>query len=218
MIRVHVFVEGQTEETFVNQVLYEHFQNQDIYLNPILVKTSATGKGGVVSYAKIKPQLDRKCREDKTAFVTTMFDLYGLPNDFPGRNSLPNTCDPFQKAVYLEQEMGKDIGHRNFIPNLLVHEFEALLYSQPQVFAACFDVGVVSILQGDRNQFSSPEHINDNPRTAPSKRILKCCPKYDKPLHGSLLAIEIGLDTIRQQCQHFNQWLLRLENIYKQPV
>ncbi|MBD2595802.1 DUF4276 family protein [Nostoc spongiaeforme FACHB-130] len=213
MIRVHVFVEGQTEETFVKEVLYEYFQEKDIFLNPILVRTSSIGKGGVVSYAKIKPQLDRKCREDKTAFVTTMFDLYRLPNDFPGRDSLPNTSDPFQKVEYLEQKMGQDIGHTNFIPNLLVHEFEALLYSQPQVFAEWFDASVVSILQGDRNQFISPEHINDHPLTAPSKRILKCCQEYDKVLHGSLLAIEIGLDTIRQQCQHFHQWLLNLENI-----
>ncbi|GBE91160.1 DUF4276 family protein [Nostoc cycadae] len=213
MIRVHVFVEGQTEETFVKEVLCEYFQEKYIFLNPILVNTSSTGKGGVVSYAKIKRQLDRKCREDKTAFVTTMFDLYGLPNDFPGRDSLPNTNDPFQKVEYLEQKMGQDIGHTNFIPNLLVHEFEALLYSQPQVFAEWFDASVVSILQGDRNKFLSPEHINDDPLTAPSKRILKCCQEYDKVLHGSLLAIEIGLDTIRQQCQHFHQWLLNLENI-----
>ncbi|MTJ08497.1 MULTISPECIES: DUF4276 family protein [unclassified Anabaena] len=47
MIRVNVFVEGQTEETFVRELLYAHFQRQNIYLNPILVRTSSTGKGGV---------------------------------------------------------------------------------------------------------------------------------------------------------------------------
>lgn len=213
MIRVNIFVEGQTEETFVRELLYGYFQEKNIYLNPILVKTSTTGKGGVVSYAKIKPQLHRKCLEDKTAFVTTMFDMYALPNDFPGSGSGLKTSDPFQKAKHLEQEMGKDIGHDNFIPNLLVHEFEGLLYSNPQAFAAWFDESVVSILQGDRNAFPSPEHINDNPLTAPSKRIRNCCNGYDKPLHGSLLAIDIGLDTIRQECQHFNRWLLRLESI-----
>jgi Domain of unknown function (DUF4276) len=66
---------------------------------------------------------------------------------------------------------------------------------------------------GEREAFSSPEHINDDPLTAPSKRILKCCDGYEKPLHGSLIAIDIGLEAIRQQCQHFNQWLLRLENL-----
>ncbi|MEH1826497.1 MAG: DUF4276 family protein [Nostoc sp.] len=28
-----------------------------------------------------------------------------------------------------------------------------------------------------------------------------------------MIAMDIGLDTIRQQCQHFNQWLTRLEKI-----
>lgn len=213
MIRVHVFVEGQTEETFVRELLYEHFINKNIYLNPILVKTSKTGKGGVVSYAKIKPQVNRKCLEDTKAFVTTMFDMYALPNDFPGSNSLSKINDPLQKAEYLEREMGKDIGHKNFIPNLLVHEFEGLLYSNPQAFFDWFDENAVNILQDERNAFPSPEHINDSPLTAPSKRILNCCSGYDKPLYGSLIAIDIGLDKIRLECQHFNKWLLQLETI-----
>ncbi|MEA5594420.1 DUF4276 family protein [Rivularia sp. UHCC 0363] len=213
MIRVHVFVEGQTEETFVRELLYEYFIDKNIYLNPILVRTSKTGKGGVVSYAKIKPQVNCKCLEDAKAFVTTMFDMYALPNDFPGSSSLPKTNEPLHKAEYLEREMGKDIGHDNFIPNLLVHEFEGLLYSNLQTFADWFDEVAVSILQAERNAFTSPEHINNNPLTAPSKRIRNCCKGYDKPLHGSLLAIDIGLDNIRQECQHFNQWLLRLESI-----
>ena len=213
MIRVNVFVEGQTEETFVRELLYTHFHQQDIYLNPILVKTSSTGKGGVVSYNKIKPQLNRKCLEDSSAFVTTMFDLYSLPKDFPGKNSLLNTNDPFQKAEYLEQQMGRDIGHQNFIPNLLLHEFEGLLYSNPQAFLGWFNQSIVDILQNERDSFPSPEHINESPITAPSKRIEKCCSVYDKPLHGSLIAIDIGLDVIRQHCQHFDQWLTRLEKI-----
>ncbi|MFS0515002.1 DUF4276 family protein [Nostoc sp. UIC 10607] len=58
---------------------------------------------------------------------------------------------------------------------------------------------MVSILQAERNAFPSPEHINDNPLIAPSKRICNCCIGYNKPLHGALLAIDIGLDTIRQE-------------------
>lgn len=213
MIRVHIFVEGQTEETFVREVLYDHFQRQQIYLNPILVRTSATGKGGMVTYGKVKTQVYRKCREDGSAFVTTMFDLYGLPSDFPGFDSQPNTSDPFERATYLEQQMRADIGSDNFLPNLLVHEFEGLLYTSPQAFVAWFEQEVVDCLQADRDEFSSPEHINDDPQTAPSKRILRSCPGYEKPLHGSLIAMDIGLDAIRGQCQHFNQWLLRLEEI-----
>lgn len=213
MMRVNIFVEGQTEETFVRELLSEHFQRQNIYLNPILVRTSSTSKGGIVSYNKLKRQLQRKCLEDSSAFVTTMLDLYALPKDFPGKNSLPNTNDPLIKAEYLETAMSADIGDKNFIPNLIVHEFEALLYSKPDAFQGWFDENIVAHLQRERDSFPSTEHINDSPMTAPSKRIISCCPGYDKPLHGSLIAIDMGLEIIREQCQHFDKWLTLIENM-----
>jgi Domain of unknown function (DUF4276) len=86
-------------------------------------------------------------------------------------------------------------------------QFEGLLYSKPQAFSAWFDASVVSTLSAEREAFLSPEHINDDPITAPSKRILKCCDGYEKPLHGSLIAIDIGLETICQQCQHLQPLL-----------
>lgn len=49
--------------------------------------------------------------------------------------------------------------------------------------------------------------------TAPSKRISEIYPKYDKPLHGSLAILEIGLATIRQECELFDLWLQQLEAI-----
>ncbi len=216
MIRVNIFVEGQTEETFIRELLYEYLQIFGIYLNPILVRTSSTGKGGVTSYKQIKRQLDRKCLEDPSSFVTTMFDLFRLPNDFPGMNTLPNTTDPYQKATHLEREMQADLRRLNFLPNLMVHEFEGLLYSNPKAFSAWFDTVIVDQLMAEREQFSTPEHINDGAATAPSKRILRHCPGYEKPLHGALIAIDIGLDTIRQECRHFNDWLTKLSTLGNQ--
>lgn len=35
-------------------------------------------------------------------------------------------------------------------------------------------------------RLQTPEHINDSPETAPSKRLLKLFPRYDKPAFGSL--------------------------------
>ena len=82
----------------------------------------------------------------------------------------------------------------------------------PQAFANWFDNDdVVDELTKIREQFLSPEHINDGSQTAPSKRILKVCHNYDKVAHGSLISLDIGLDTIRHQCPVFNQWILQLE-------
>ncbi len=52
MIRINVFVEGQTEETFVRDVLAPYFFAQQIYLTPILAQTSSSQKGGSRVMAK----------------------------------------------------------------------------------------------------------------------------------------------------------------------
>lgn len=212
MVRVNVFVEGQTEETFVREVLTPYFAAQGIYLNPILAKTSPLSKGGIVSYGKVKHQITLLCKKDPTAFVTTLIDYYGLPTDFPK----PTTIDAnaHVKALEIEQALKADIAQANFIPNLLVHEFEALLFSAPHKFTDWFEDKVPTAkLEAVRAAFETPEHINNNPNTAPSKRILSLIPKYRKTLHGPIIAADIGLDVMRRECVHFNNWvegLLRL--------
>lgn len=207
MKRINIFVEGQTEETFVREVLYEHMRNHNIYLNPILVRTSPTGRGGVVNYEKIKVQINRLCLRDQSSFVTTMFDYFRLPNDFPGMAALSNNMNIFDKVRHIERCFKEDIQHNNFYPNLLVHEFEALLYSDPEKFLGWYDENVVDKLKNDLASFQNPELINSGAETAPSKRILKHCPDYNKPLHGALISIDIGLEKIRRECSHFNQWI-----------
>lgn len=85
--------------------------------------------------------------------------------------------------------------------------------SAPSHFQAWFDEDASIGLMHERQQFPTPEHINDNPLTAPSRRILNYCAEYEKPLHGSLIAMAIGLDTIRQECLLFNQWLQKLSDL-----
>jgi len=185
----------------------------DIYPNAIIVQTSTLGKGGVVSYAKIKRQLQNKCLEDRAAFVTTMFDLFRLPNDFPGTSEAAVIRNPLERACRIEERMEQDLQQENFIANLIVHEFEGLLYSDPDSFADWFDDVAVQALHQQRNSCDSPEHINDGAETAPSKRIRKVCRAYDKPLHGAVIALGIGLDRMRAECQHFDAWLTRLSKL-----
>lgn len=212
MTRVHVFCEGQTEETFVRKVLFAHFGRMNIWLNPILVRTSKRGKGGVVSYHKIKWQIETKCKEDPTAWVTTLIDFYALPSDFPGMAT--HSASSIGRAKLVEEAFQLDIAQSNFIANLVIHEFEGLLFSDPKAFKAEFsDPQIVIELSNIRNSFVSPEHINDGRTTAPSKRILSICSNYEKVTHGSRIALEIGLDVIRRECMFFNGWLQRIETL-----
>jgi hypothetical protein len=72
---------------------------------------------------------------------------------------------------------------------------------------------VAADLEAIRVGFNSPEEINDSPMTAPSKRLLKIIPGYQKPLYGNIAALDVGLKSIRDQCPHFDSWLKRLETI-----
>jgi hypothetical protein len=60
-----------------------------------------------------------------------------------------------------------------------------------------------------------PEEINESPQTAPSKRIIKYLPQYEgqKAQVGPLVAEDIGLYRLRENCNHFDEWLLKLEKI-----
>lgn len=214
MIRINLFVEGQTEETFVRDVLTPYYANKAIFMTPILAQTSPGYKGGIVSYGKVRRQITRLCRHDTQAYVTTMIDLYGLPNNFPGRGdgAFPRHGSCFEQAAFLETEMAEDISAPNFIPNLLVHEYEALLFCRPEKFGEWIHESTdVAALQTVADSFATPEHINDSPQTAPSKRIAAIEPRYKKTLHGPLIAGDIGLDLLREKCSHFNAWLNRIE-------
>jgi hypothetical protein len=214
MTRIYVVVEEQSEETFVRELLVPHYARIGKYLTPIIVSTSPGYKGGVVSYAKVRPQLVRLCRQDAEAFVTTMFDLYALPADFPGKRDegYPVHGSGSEKSTFIELCLAEEIGMVNLVPNLLVHEFEALLFTEPAKFSEWTDdEKVVGILQSVAALNATPEDINDGPLTAPSKRILKAMPSYQKTFHGPLIACEIGLDNIRLVCPHFDGWLTKIE-------
>lgn len=64
-----------------------------------------------------------------------------------------------------------------------------------------------------RQQFTTPEEINDSPHTAPSKRIEKLYSAYDKPVHPLLAARDMGLEAICRECDLFNNWLKKLEGL-----
>lgn len=213
MTRVYMLVEGQTEEAFVNELLVPHYAQIGLYLTPVIVSTSPGYKGGVVSYAKIKPQIERLCKQDAKAYVTTLFDLYALPGDFPGKTSAayPIAGTGVQKAQFLELALAGDIGLRNFLPNLLVHEFEALLFVQLEIFQQWTDDDSVLEPLREARRAAAPEDINDGVQSAPSKRILATMKGYQKTFHGPLIACDIGLHAMRQDCPHFDAWLRKVE-------
>ncbi|MCU1751852.1 DUF4276 family protein [Pseudomonas sp. 6D_7.1_Bac1] len=223
MIRVHIICEGQTEEMFINEVLAQAFHHLGIYLMPALIGKPGH-KGGNFRFERLLTDLEKRLLGDRQAYCTTFFDFYGLPEEFPGKVEAASKSTMDEKAdCLLEAMMDKlrkklgDDAMRRFIPYVQMYEFEGLLFSCPKRLA----MGINQPTLEDkflhiRNEFDTPEAINNSTVTAPSKRILKLYDGYEKPLHGSLAAIEIGLPTIRAECIRFDSWLKHIETL--QPV
>ena len=215
---VSILVEGQTEETFVKEILASHLYDFDVSLVPTIVKTKKIKKGphykgGVVNYDHIKRDLLALLGNSSIDKVTTMLDLYALPSNFPSIQVTTN--QGVTKARDLEQALSGDIGNNKLIPYIQVHEFESILFSDASKFSYAFPENQAQRLLEIASQFISPEDINETPQGAPSKRILDVVGdnQYQKTLHGPIIALEISLKVIREKCSHFNQWLSDLENL-----
>lgn len=215
--KVFVLVEGQTEANFTAIVLRPYLMPKGIYLIEIIMPTrQVTGgtnfRGGIVSYGKVKHQIQKLRRDSSAALITTMFDFYGIPADFPGYHGMSGNC--YEKVHFLESAFKADIQDNRFLPYFSLHEFEALLFADVRWFITAFPESQ-KIIQTEllpiREKFHSPEEIDD--KTPPSKRILSVIPHYEKILHGPLIAAEIGVEKIRGECPHFAAWITQVEAI-----
>ena len=219
-MRLYILCEGQTEDRFVKEILCPYLQKSDIFATPIICETKRTDskkyKGGVSKYSKIRSELEILCKGDPTAFVTTMFDYYKLPSDTPGRGTIGNV---YQVVQEIEDAINANLGAPgNLLVNLILHEYEGLLFSDVTAFlgAAKADDKSVMELRRIRSGFPSPEHINDSEDTAPSKRIMRILPEYSKTLNGIEIAKNIGVEKIAEECQHFKAWLEGIKTLAKE--
>ncbi len=226
MARLLIHVEGETEETFVNEVLKGHlFARGYESVGARLVGNARqrAHRGGISGWNSAKRDIIRHLSEDGRCIATMMVDYYGLPQAgakaWPGRTQAATQAfsakAPTVEAALLNDvsaEMGENFDRNRFVPFVVMHEFEGLLFSDCAAFAhAVGRDALAASLQAIRDQFNSPEEIDDSPITAPSKRVEALIPGYQKPLFGNLAALEIGLDRIRAACPHFQSWLSRLE-------
>ena len=221
-MRLLIHVEGQTEETFVSEILAPHLSNYgyNSVAARIVGNPRRRARGGIRPWPVVRREIIRHLSEDPDCVATTMVDYYGLPQEdsaaWPGR-AQASTLKPADRATSVERALFDDLKDYivrplRFVPFVLMHEFEALLFSDCRLLSR--GIGRQDLqpeFEAVRRQFSTPEDINDSPQTAPSNRISQILPSYQKPLYGSLAILEIGLAAIRQECPHFDQWLAVLE-------
>ncbi|MFA8451176.1 MAG: DUF4276 family protein [Bacteroidales bacterium] len=221
-IRLNITAEGQTEEQFVKNTLSRYLGAYNISTDVRCVLTSRdkrkSHRGGLNNYNKAKKDIQCWLKEDKdpNARFSTMFDLYALPTSFPKFREAQNINDPYKKVEFLEKTFEEDINDKRFIPYIQLHEFETLILSKPQKLKWEYfehSSAITKLTKVLNEHKNNPELINENPETAPSKRIIKLIPEYDKVGVGADIAGIIGIDYLKKNCKHFNDWIERLKKI-----
>jgi len=220
-VRVLALVEGQTEETFIREIVSPLLATGDVVISAT-TPGHRRAQGGVQHWGCTKKELLRYLKEDTGRFVTTMFDYYRLPSDWPGRDEakrkklISTKAEEIERAIHADVcgELGGSFDGARFLPYIQMHEFEALLFSSTGVLAeAVPPPNLQARLDAIVQECGEPEGIDDDPETAPSKRICALVPGYQKVVHGINAAKRIGLPMMRERCPHFAQWLEKLEQL-----
>lgn len=223
MKRLFIVVEGETEERFVRSVLYNEFILNGIHIEAQqwITNRKLGISGGGSNFDLIENHLRRlmsRYQHDNDVYISVMIDLYAFPKQ--GKTiydeEVIRTQGGKERALLLEQKMAERLEFRNFIPYVQLHEFEALLLSQPDSLLKFYTDKATEIkalkaaIEG-----MNPEEINETPQGAPSKRIINYLPGYEKQktTAGVTTALSIGLPHLRASCLHFNDWVTKLESI-----
>ena len=222
-IFLHCLVEGRTEKNFIDKVLSPYLSNKGIYVQSSETTTSSgrvKQKGGDIRFTRIKKEISIFLKQRPELYVSTFVDYYGI-KEWPGTDKLPINATPSQISEILNEAAIQEMVqlepklrcNERYIPFLAIHEFEALLFSVPEILEreiGAFPGSAKAILE----KFGSPERINTGIDTAPSKRIIGLANvPYHKATNGVDIARIITIDTIREQCPLFDVWLQKIEGL-----
>jgi len=217
-----VLVEGKTERFFIQDVVIPHLAQRNIFVTPIILSKPGE-KGGDVKFSRAKNDIERHLKQRPDTYLTLFVDYYGIKKGWPGRDLEDADRDALsaaQKAQRVNDATLQEVcrifnNYRpdtRFIPFIAMYEFEALLFSDPQILARKLDVSQGTI-EEILKECGEPEDIDDSSETAPSKRLESLSSRYKKTSTGIAIAKEIGLPRIREKCPIFNEWLTKIENI-----
>ena len=221
MKRLVIIVEGETEESFVNNILCPYFCSKGLY-NTIQCFKTKHSPGGISKYSYIKKDILNTIYE-KDVVVSMMIDFYRLPLDFPGFSDLKATQTHQEQANLLEARIKKDLEDsqkqlfENFIPYIQLHEFETLVFASINGIDSLFErseidyKGLMNVIQ----QYPNPEDINNHPDTAPSVRLKKLIPGYNKVLHGIDIINTVGMNELLEKCPRLKVWVESMEEALK---
>lgn len=213
--RLHLLVEGQTEEVVVRDVFEPYLDSMGWLVSSSILTTKRPAggpnhHGGVTSWAKLKHEIRLLLRDTSLDVLTTLIDYYAFPSDAPGMATRP-PGDSVGRAEHVECAMAAAIGDPRFLPHLTLHEMESWVFAAADQLGELYGTPeLAQLLKTDSVAAGGPELVNDGVTTAPSKRLMRYRPGYMKTVDGPLAIAELGLAELRACCPHLDQWLTDL--------
>lgn len=222
MKRLFIYVEGLTEEIFVERMLRSHLLLHGVKVEPPLPAKKDFDpdgpRGGFTNWPAMEADMQDwfAANPDKPgspARFTSILDLYAMPPEVPGyrgRGAANTEAD----VTAIEAAMKERLNEPRFAPYLQRHEFEALLLSHPTALAEVFPSSSEAVAALEASIAGiPPEDINHGRATHPAARIMNAIPNYyeKKASHAFWVASRMGLDLIRSRCTRFHAWLTQWE-------
>lgn len=215
--RIAILVEGQTESAFATEILGPFLTERGTLLTPVIVKTSRSAggtayKGGGTSWRHYERDLRNLLGATHFDLVSILIDFYAYPPDGPGANCCNRPHRPRECVEFRRESMAAAIGSRRFLPHIVLHEFETwVIGAATRTDRVLGDPVIAERLKAEARQFGDDvELIDDSPKTAPSKRVLRCWPGYQKSIDGVAVIQEVGLDAVVDACPGLKSWIEQL--------
>ncbi len=139
MKHLYIIVEGKTELEFVNRLLIPFFIKKGVKTHiqglQIVMKGGGHGFNNMEHFKKtIRPLLSY----ENSPFITTMIDHYGINSEkkLPNYANCIKEIDVEKRIICMENSLNQAVQvikpYDFFIPNILRHEMETLLFAHPE--------------------------------------------------------------------------------------
>lgn len=218
MKRLIFIVEGETELEFVNRLLIPFLTVKGLTssMNGIIITMSGGGHGyNNIEHFKntIRPILSMS----DEPIITTLIDHYGINSEkkLIGYTECIQESDVEERIKKMEEKLNEAVQsikpYRFFIPYIQRHEFETLLFADPEKGFDLEDRLIKQDVISLCNSFTSIEDINCTPEGAPSKRLKIIYERHNKVYEKVTDAVDIAelttIDKLLEECPRFRKWI-----------
>lgn len=226
MKHLYIIVEGETELEFVNRILIPYFISKGLitHIQGLMI-TMKGGGHGVNNIEHFKKTLKPLLSNENEPIITTMIDHYGINSQkkIPNYTYCIREINVEDRISCMEQSLVNVVNsikeYRYFIPNIVRHEMETLLFADPQKGFELEKDEIREDVLKICTEIPNIEDINCTPQGAPSKRLIQIYKNYNQKYSKIAVGVDIaeltGIETILQKCPRFKSWIDKLIQIAK---